>query len=138
VALRQDPNLQQMHAFTARGIDFAMQHSRSCAHALHLAGANDGAGPHAVAMLELALEDISHDFHIAVAVRPEAASRLDPVLVDHPQRPEAHEFGVVIVREREGMIGIEPAVIEMASFLRLPNLNHMNVASITTNTSAFR
>src|SRR5712691_4398613 len=114
-----------MHRLAARRIDLAVQHARSRAHALHFAGADDGSRSHVVAMFELSFEDISDDFHIAVAMCSKAAARLDAVLVDHAQCTETHELRVVVIGEREGMIGIKPAVIEMASFLCLPNSNHM-------------
>jgi len=39
----------------------------------------------------------------------------DAVLVDDPQRAEAHVGGVVVAREREGVRGVEPAVVEVAA-----------------------
>src|SRR5205085_9449506 len=61
---------------------------------------------------------------VAVAVRAEAAARLHPVLVDHPQRPEAHVGRVVVVGEGEGVVGVQPAVVGVAAVVCLSYPNH--------------
>src|SRR5260370_2719397 len=137
-AFGKNPDLQQMDGIAARWIDFAVQHARSRAHALHFARTDDGSRPHVVAMFELTFEDVSNDFHIAVAMCSKTATGRYSVLVDHTQRAETHELGVIIVSEREGMIGIQPAMVEVASLVCLPNSNHMKVASVTTNKREFR
>ena len=60
------------------------------------------------------LEDVRDDLHVPVAVRAETLPRLDPVLVDYPQHAEAHVPRVVVVVEREGVAGVEPAVLTVA------------------------
>ncbi len=48
----------------------------------------------------------------------------DPVLVDHSQTPEPHVAGVVVVREGERVVAVEPAVLSVSAFVRLTYLNH--------------
>ena len=50
-------------------------------------------------------------------MRPEALPRSNPVIVDDAQGAKAHVRRVVIVREGEGVIAVEPAVIGMATFI---------------------
>jgi len=56
------------------------------AHALHVAHANDGAVAHGVLVLELALEEVGDDLHVAMPVLAEALSGGDAVVVDDAQR----------------------------------------------------
>ena len=50
-------------------------------------------------MLQRAIENIGDDFHVAVRMGGEAAARRDPVLVDHPERPESHVVLIVVISE---------------------------------------
>ena len=75
-------------------------------------------------VLQLAFEDVGEDLHVAVAVRAEALARGDAVVVDHPQRPEVHPLRVVVVGEGEGVIGLEPAVIEESAVGTAAYLQH--------------
>ncbi len=43
------------------------------------------------------------------------AAALHAILVDDPERAEAHVRGVVVAREGEGVRGVEPAVVEVAA-----------------------
>src|SRR5262245_43932717 len=55
----------------------------------------------------------------------EAQSRLNAVLIDHPQRAEAHVSWIVIIGKRKRVIGIQPAMIEMSPLCRAPNGYHI-------------
>ncbi|MNT22915.1 hypothetical protein D3C72_1583170 [compost metagenome] len=94
-----------------------MAHARARAHALHLARADLGLVAHGVLVLERAVEHDRDDLHVRVAVGAEALAGRDAVLVDHPQHREAHVGGIVVVGEREGVVGVEPAVIGMAALV---------------------
>ena len=48
-------------------------------------------------------------------VRAEALPRRDAVLVDDAERAEAHVVGVVVVRERERVVRVEPPVLGVAA-----------------------
>jgi hypothetical protein len=52
-----------------------------------------------------------------VAVGREALAGGDAVLVDDAQGAEAHVPRVVIIGEREGVVGVEPAVVGVATFV---------------------
>src|SRR2546421_738601 len=88
---------------------------RAGAHALHLAGADDGAGPQAVLVLERALDDVRDDLHVAVAVGGKAPARLHPILVHDAQGAEAHVARVEVVGEGEGVAAREPAELGAAA-----------------------
>ena len=106
-----DPDLQQPAGLDAF-IDLAVHHTGAGAHPLHLAGPQHLSVPHRVAVVELALHHHRHDLHVAVGVHAEAAAGGDRVVVDHPQRPEAHPGRVVMGSERERMPAVQP--VELA------------------------
>src|SRR5690349_17362590 len=106
-----DPDLEEMHALRLRRIHFAVRDAGAGAHALDVARAHRRAVADAVAMAELALEHVRHDLHVVVRVHAEAAARRDDVFVDHAQRAKAHEPRIVVVRERERVRGLQPAMI---------------------------
>ncbi len=62
-------------------------------------------------------------FHVAMAVRSEPASRLNPVLVDDTECPETHVPRVVVVGEGKCVEGPEPAVIGQAAFSSASDLH---------------
>ena len=68
-------------------------------------------------MLKGAFEHVGNDLHIAVAMRIESRTRLNPILVDHTQRSEAHVRGIMVVSERETVETVEPAMVRMAARL---------------------
>jgi hypothetical protein len=47
----------------------------------------------------------------------EAATRCHKVLVDHTQSTEAHVARIIILVEREGVISVEPPVIEVPTLV---------------------
>ena len=98
-------------------VELAVLHTGAGRHSLDVTAPDDGAVAHAVAVRELALEDVRDDLHVPVAVSAEALTRLDAVFVDDAQRPVAHVARIVIVREREGMAAVEPTEIGTAPFV---------------------
>jgi len=80
-----------------------------------LAGFDLRVVPHAVAVLDGPFQDVAEDFHIPMAMRGEATTGGDDVLVDDAQGTEAHVLRVVIVREAERMPGLEPAMVGVAT-----------------------
>ena len=114
-AVGQEPDLEEVHRLVALAVELAVGDAGPRAHALDVAGHDHRAGAHAVGVLERALQHVGHDLHVAVRVGAEALAGRDPVLVDDPERAEAHVGGVVVVGEREGVRGVEPAVVEVAA-----------------------
>jgi hypothetical protein len=80
-------------------------------------------------MLERALEDVRHDFHVAMRMGAEALAGLDAVLVDDAEGPEPHLTWVVVVAERECVAGIEPPMVGPAAFVGRSNGEHECVLS---------
>src|SRR5688572_6885524 len=103
-----------MYGFARRRIELAMPDASPCAHSLKLAGPKHLAIAETVPMLQSTLEHVRNDFHIAMRMHAEALARRDPVLVHHPQGPEAHVLRVVVVRERKRVAGLQPAMVETA------------------------
>ena len=71
----------------------------------------------AVLVLNGPFQHVGQDFHVLVRMGTEALACINHVVIDHPQRREAHKVRVVIVRERESMPGIQPAVVSVAAFV---------------------
>jgi hypothetical protein len=59
-----------------------------------------------------------------VAVHPEPLAGLHPVVVDDPQGAEAQVGGVVVIAEGKRVVGVEPAVVEVAPLGSLADLDH--------------
>ena len=78
-------------------------------------------------MLQRAFEHIGDDLHILMAVGVEAGTGLHPVLVDDPQRAEAHMGRVVIAAEGEAVMAVEPAEIGPASLIGSAFRDHSNI-----------
>src|SRR5262245_32709311 len=104
-----------MNPFLVRRVEFAMANAGSRSHALQLPGPDDRAIAHAVSVFERSPEDISDDLHIPVAVHPETLTGLHSIIVDYPQGTKAHIGRVVVISKGEGVVRVEPAMVEMAS-----------------------
>jgi hypothetical protein len=58
-------------------------------------------------------------------VRSESGSGADAIFVDHARGAEAHVVAIEVIGERKRVIGIEPAVIGMASLIGFANAYHI-------------
>src|SRR5262245_33346242 len=68
--------------------------------------------------------DIGDDLHVGMRVRGKAGMGRDLVVVPHAQGPVPQPLGVVIAREGEMVLGLEPAVVGAAKSREWPPLNH--------------
>ena len=119
-----DPDLQQVH-FGIRGrIELAVGHTGPGAHALQVIGANDRTVAHGVAMLQLTGENVGENFHVAVAVLAEALARGDAVVVDDAQRAVFDPLRILVIGERERVVGLQPAVVEKPALVAAAHLKH--------------
>ena len=57
-------------------------------------------------MLHRTVQDVAKDLHVPVGMSREAAPGGDSILVDHPERTEAHVIRIVVFAEAEGMGGL--------------------------------
>src|ERR1700690_1267299 len=87
---RLDPDLQEVHQFTARRIELAVPYPGAGAHALHVPGPDRRTVAERILVRQRALEHVADDLHGTMALRAEALAGLHAVLVDHAQRAEAH------------------------------------------------
>jgi hypothetical protein len=130
--VRLDPDLQEVRRRAGCVVELAVSHAAARAHALHVAGPDDSlrriavgaAGAHAVLVRQRAFEHVADDFHVAVAVRPEAAAGGNAVLVDDAEVAEAHARRVVVVGEREAVAAFQPAVVGVAAVAGLAKGDH--------------
>src|SRR5262245_65480516 len=99
-------------------------HARSRAHPLHVAGNDRRPVAERILVPERTLQHVADDLHVAVPMGAETGPRLDAILVDDSQRPVAHVLRVVIVREREAVIRLQPAVVRVPAVARAPDLGH--------------
>src|ERR1051325_8958052 len=65
-------------------------------------------------------------------VPPEAGARRDAILVDHAQGAESHELRIVVIGEGEGVVRVQPPVIEVPALLGLANVNHADLLPCET------
>ena len=106
-----------MQFFRGAWVVLRVTNSGTRAHDLELARRNLLFIPHAVLVLNGPFQHVGQNFHIFMRMGTEALACINHVVIDHPQRREAHEVRVVIVSERESMPGIQPAVVSVAAFV---------------------
>src|ERR1041385_6604393 len=92
-------------------IEFAVFNAGTSGHVLDLTRPDDAAIAHGVFVGEGATKNISDDLHVAMRMVVEARAAGDRVIIDDAKRSEAHVGLIVIVRERERVFGLEPAMI---------------------------
>jgi hypothetical protein len=59
-----------------------------------------------------------------MTMHPEALAGLHAVVVDDPQGAKAHVVGVVVIAKRKGVVGVEPAVVEVAALAGFAYMDH--------------
>ncbi len=106
-------------------IIFGMGHPAAGRH--HLDVARRGAAGIAQIVLvgDRAFADVGDDLHVAMRVRREAGLGGDDVVVPDAQRTPAHPPGIVIIREREVVVRVQPAVICTAKRIEGTKLDHV-------------
>src|SRR6266849_3313560 len=119
-----DPDLQEMRHARFVVVVLAVQHPAPGAHPLHVARYDGRAVTHRIPVAERAFEHVADDFHVAVAMRADTRASLHPVLVEHAQHAVAHMARILVIREREAVVRIEPAVIGMAALGAASRLDH--------------
>ena len=102
-----------------------MLHAGTGGHVLEFTSADHAAIAHGVFVLDGAADDIADDFHVAVRVRPETHARHHEVIVDDAQAAVTHPARIMILREAERVITIQPTVIGVASFIGTANRFHV-------------
>ena len=117
IFFRHNPDLVQMQFFRVAWVVLRVTNPGTRAHDLELTRRHLLFIPHAVLVLNGPFQHVGQDFHVLVRMGSEALACINHVVIDHPQRREAHKVRVVIVRERESMPGIQPAVVSVAAFV---------------------
>ncbi len=117
VLLRHDPNLIQMQLLSIARVVLRVTDPRPGAHYLELTGRNLLFVPHAVLMFHRAFQHVSQDFHVFMGMSTKALACVNHVIVNHAQCREPHKVWVIVVGKREGMPGIEPAMISVATVI---------------------
>ncbi|KFB71922.1 MAG: hypothetical protein AW09_002920 [Candidatus Accumulibacter phosphatis] len=95
----RNPDLQKVRGLALGVVELAVRHAGAGTHALHVAGWNTLDIAHAVLMREISRQNVTDDFHVAVAMLAKAGTGGHPVLVDDPQVAPAHVRRVVITGE---------------------------------------
>ena len=85
------------------------------AHALNVARPDHRADSHTIFVLESPFQNDGNDFHVPMRVSGKPCARPDPILVQHAQGAEMHEFRVVEVVERKCMVAFEPVDLRMTA-----------------------
>ena len=111
----EHPDLQEARPLVVVPVLFAVRDAAAGAHHLDVAVADHLRVAHAVGVLQVALQGNGDDLHVLVRVGVEAHARGHGVVVQHPQHAEVHALRVVVAGEAEGVPGVQPAVVGMAS-----------------------
>jgi hypothetical protein len=119
-----EPDLQEMRETVLLRVVLRVLHPRAGGHPLHVPRPDGRAVSEAVLVAQRAGEDVADDLHVAMAMGAEPLARRDPVLVDHPQRTEAHVRGIVVAGKGKAVVGYEPAVIGMTALCAGAEFNH--------------
>lgn len=109
------PDLEEVCGVFWGRIELAVSHAGARAHDLDLSGTKLPLVAHAILVRQRSGDYVAENFHVSVRVRREAATRCNMVFVDDTQRSKPHGFGIVIISEREGMSGVEPTEVRVAS-----------------------
>src|SRR5262249_30441252 len=112
-----NPDLEKVHGLGFRGVEFAVNYSGSSGHRLDYVRPEDMVFAGAVLMLQPAGKNVGDDFHVAVRVSAESAAGSNLVVVQNPQGTESHVLGVVVPRERKGVIRVQPAMLGVAALI---------------------
>lgn len=70
---------------------------------------------HAVTVSELATQNVTEDFGIAMRMRREASSRGDTIFVQNSKTAEVLKAAVKVASETECMVGVQPAMIRVSA-----------------------
>ena len=118
-----DPNLQQVEHLGFGRIKLAVRDAAPCTHHLDLTRSEHSSVPHAVLVLDGAVDHITEDLHVAVRVSGESAARRNVVLIDHSQRTKAPMGRIIVIRKAKGVRRLEPTVVGVTAFLRPTDLH---------------
>src|SRR6516165_3720928 len=123
-ARRQDPNLEDPGGARLQ-IVLRVTDSGPRTHHLHVAGFGASLVAEAVLMGDRTLADIGDDLHVGVRVRRKPGIRSDRVVIPYPERAPAHALGVVVVGEREMVLGVKPTVVRSAQAFKRSAFDHL-------------
>src|SRR5262249_30723518 len=133
-----DPNLQQVDWVFRRRISLTVPHSGARAHALPVAGMNDGAIADAVLVGEGAFEDVRDDLHVAVRMHREPTAGCNQVLIDHPQGTKARPARIAILIKGKCVPRVQPAVIAAATLITGSKLDHWGKSEVRSQNAEVR
>src|SRR4030095_10340509 len=105
-----------MHRLLVGSILLTVSDACARSHSLHITVADNRTVTHAVFMFQGARQNISDYLHVTVAVLGKATTSGNEVFIDHAQITKAHETWVIVLIEGERVVGVEPAVVEVAAF----------------------
>ena len=111
----EDPDLQEPHVFVGVVVFLAVHDACPGAHDLNVAFANHGLVAHAVLVFQIARQRDADDLHVVVRMGAKPCAARDGVVVQDAKRAEMHALGVPPTGEAEAVVGVEPAVVGMAS-----------------------
>src|SRR6266536_6214460 len=75
-------------------------------------------------MLEVPLNNIGQRLDVLVRVHRPIRTGHDPVIVEHPQRPDAHLIRIAVMVEREVPAGMEPPTVRLEDLAVTPDGQH--------------
>src|SRR5207244_2036680 len=100
------------------------------------AGPDGAAAAGGIFMGDGPAQNVGDDLHVAMGMGRKSGAALDPVFVDHAQRPEAFMGRIVIIAEGKGVAGLQPVDLGVAAFIRASDGDHFRFLSMASQTSA--
>ena len=113
IAGRNDPDLEDLGDRILH-IIFAVRDAGAGAHHLYVARFGAALVAEVILVGDRTLSDIGDDFHVAMGVGRESGLRRDRIVVPDAQIAPAFALGIIVIREAEMMLGVEPAMVGTA------------------------
>jgi hypothetical protein len=130
-----DPDLEQGRRLVFEVV-LRVGDSGPGAHHLNVAGRRSALVAHRILMRDRAGADVGHDFHVSVRVGREATLPANGVVIPHADPAPTHAVRVVIAREGEMMVSVEPAVVGVAEAVEGANVDHAAKVATARNPSS--
>src|SRR6185295_11685798 len=92
-------------------IFFTVGETPTGAHDLDFSGSDDAMSPGIVTMFQRTFEGNGNNLHVVMWMLAETHASFYVVVIQYAEHSKMYPVGIVITRETEGMIGIEPTVI---------------------------
>src|SRR6476659_5910052 len=107
----EDPELEEAHRLGLRPVAFRVQGAGAEGHPLDAAGLQRAVLSERIRVLEGPLDHVGESLDVSMRVHRPVGAGDQPVVVEDPQGPDAHLFGITVAVEREMPACSEPPAL---------------------------